>query len=222
MCGRFILTEPADALRQLFLFDERPNLGPRYNIAPTQEVPVVVAEEGVRHLRPMRWGLVPFWAKERAIGNRLINARSETAATTPAFRSAYRHRRCLVPANGFYEWQKLGKARQPWLIGREDGGAFAMAGLWERWDGVGEALFSFTILTTAANDPVRPLHDRMPVILDPADHATWLDPSDPGGAALLRPYPGGDLEAQPVSTRVNSPRHDDPSCIAPVTLPAEA
>jgi putative SOS response-associated peptidase YedK len=216
MCGRYSLTTPVEALRSLFHFEQRPNLGPRYNIAPTQDAPVVIEDNG-RRLVTMRWGLVPFFAKDPGIGNRLINARSETAARLPAFRAAFRRRRCLVPADGFYEWRKDGKTKQPFRIVRKDHGPFAMAGLWERWDrdgGEGE-LLSFTILTTDANALVAPLHDRMPVILPEAGHAAWLDPAE-DAAPLLVPHAGDDLEAYPVARHVGNPRHDDPTCIEPL------
>lgn len=215
MCGRYSLTTPVEALRALFRFEERPNLPPRWNIAPTQTAPVVI-EEGGRRLVPMRWGLVPFFAKDTSIGNRLINARSESAARLPAFRAAFRRRRCLVLADGFYEWQKRGREKQPYRIARRDRGPFAMAGLWECWGE--EELLSFTILTTAANDVVAPLHDRMPVIVPEALHATWLDPES-DATPLLVPNAGNDLEAYPVSRRVNNPRNDDAACIEPLSEP---
>ena len=218
MCGRYMLTTPVDALRQLFLFTERPNLQPRYNVAPTQDVPIVrLSREGDRReLILVRWGLVPYWAEDVAIGNRLINARAETVHKTPAFREAYQRRRCLVPADGFFEWRKDGKVRQPLLVRRQDGAPFAFAGLWERWKQPdGDVLRSCTIITCPPNALVAPVHDRMPVILDAADHAHWLDP-EAGGSDLLKPCPAEWLEAIPVSTRVNSPQNDDPECIAPL------
>jgi len=217
MCGRYLLTTPVDALSQLFRFMERPNLGPRYNIAPTQDVPIVrLSRDGARReLILARWGLVPYWADDLKMGNRLINARAETVERAPAFREAYQRRRCLVPADGFFEWQKRGKARQPLLVRRKDQAPFAFAGLWERWrQPDGQVLRSCTIVTCPPNALVAPVHDRMPVILDPADHDRWLDPAA-GGAELLRPCPADWLEALEVSPRVNSPAHDDPECLAP-------
>ena len=217
MCGRYLLTSPVDLLRQLFRFMERPNLGPRYNIAPTQEVPIVrLAREGERReLIMMRWGLVPYWAEDVKIGNRLINARAETIERTPAFREAYQRRRCLVPADGFYEWRKAGRQRQPLLIRRQDQAPFAFAGLWERWlQPDGQILRSCTIVTCPANALVAEVHDRMPVILAAEDHDRWLDPKG-DGKALLRPCPAEWLEALEVSPRVNSPANDDPECLAP-------
>jgi putative SOS response-associated peptidase YedK len=218
MCGRYLLTSPVDLLRQLFRFMERPNLGPRYNIAPTQEVPIVrLSREGDRReLLQARWGLVPYWAKDAKIGNRLINARAEAIERTPAFREAYQRRRCLVPADGFYEWRKAGKERQPLLIRRRDQAPFAFAGLWERWQQPdGQILRSCTIVTCPPNALVAEVHDRMPVILATADHDRWLDPSQGDGKALLRPCPAEWLEALAVSPRVNSPANDDPACLAP-------
>jgi putative SOS response-associated peptidase YedK len=223
MCGRYMLTSPVEALRQLFMFEQRPNLMARYNIAPTQEVPVVRltrdgGTDGGRELIMARWGLVPFWADDLSIGNRLINARCETVHSARAFREAYGRRRCLVPADGFFEWQKQGKARQPYLIRRKDGAPFAFAGLWERWRQPGATddlvVRSCTIITCPANELVAPLHDRMPVILPPEAYARWLDPGT-DGRSLLRPCPPTWLESSPVNPRINSPKHDDPACIQP-------
>lgn len=226
MCGRYTLTHPAAELARVFDFLERPNLPPRYNAAPTQELPVVRrrADAGGRELVPMRWGLVPFWADDPSIGSRMINARSETALGKASFRNAMRERRCLVPADGFYEWKAApGGARQPFRIVARDRGPFAFAGLWEVWKGpkgapLDRPLQSFTILTTTANPALRPLHERMPVILDPAAFDAWLDPGMPAGeaASLLRPCPDDWLDVYPVSTRVNAVRNDDEACIAPL------
>ena len=218
MCGRYMLTSPVEALRQLFLFEQRPNLPPRFNIAPTQDVPIVRwNRERARELALVRWGLVPFWAKDVKIGARMINARAETVATLPAFREAYRRRRCLIPADGISEWRKVGKARQPFLIKRRDGAPFALAGLWERWRVPGEeaSLHSCTIVTTSANELVAPLHDRMPVMLAPDDHENWLDP-EADGRSLLRPCLAAWLEAYPVSPKINLMRNDDAGCIQPL------
>jgi putative SOS response-associated peptidase YedK len=223
MCGRYMLTTPVDALRQLFLFTERPNLPPRYNIAPTQEVPIVRRrrEGDGRELVMARWGLVPFWADDPKIGNRLINARAETLARTRAFREAYSRRRCLVPADGFFEWQKAGKTRQPLLVRRTDRAPFAFAGLWERWRQPGGAILrSCTIITCPPNALIARVHDRMPVILAPAGHERWLDP-EIDARDLLVPCPAAWLEAVPVSPRVNSPQNDDPECIAPLAAQAD-
>jgi putative SOS response-associated peptidase YedK len=222
MCGRYLMTSPVEALRQLFTFEQRPNLMPRYNIAPTQEVPIVrLTRDGrARELIMVRWGLVPFWADDLSIGNRLINARCETVHTLRAFREAYSRRRCLVPADGFFEWQKQRKLRQPFLIRRKDQAPFAFAGLWERWrqPGADDAVVrSCTIITCPANDLVAPLHDRMPVVLAPETHGRWLDPKE-DARGLLRPCPSAWLEAFPVDRRVNSPNNDDPECIQPAVV----
>ena len=221
MCGRYSLTTPVEGIRRLFDFAALPNLPARYNIAPTQPAPVVRrGGDGRRELALLRWGLVPSWAKDASIGSRLINARAETVADKPAFRAAFKSRRCLVVADGFYEWRKLGDGKQPYRITLADGGPFAFAGLWERWaPAAGEAIESFAIVTTDANPRLRPIHDRMPVILDPAGHETWLD-GGPAALTLLRPFPGDALAVHAVDRRVNNPRHDDPACIAP--LPAGA
>jgi putative SOS response-associated peptidase YedK len=164
----------------------------------------------------MRWGLIPGWAKEPGIGNRFINARAETVASTPAFRSAFRERRCLILTDGFYEWQGQGGRKRPWCIRMRDGRPFAFAGLWERWtDPAGRAIDSCTIITTTPSDLIRPFHHRMPVILLPRDHDLWMDPGVREAARLLPllvPYPGDDLVAYPVSPLVNNPANDTPAC----------
>jgi putative SOS response-associated peptidase YedK len=169
----------------------------------------------------LRWGLVPFWAEDPKIGYRLINARAETAATKPSFRSAFKSRRCLVVADGYYEWQKLdAKMKQPFYIHMKAGKLFAFAGLWDRWTPpAGEAVESCTILTTDANELNRPIHDRMPVIVDPADFGTWLTPTEGPDVLqeLIRPYPSESMEAHPISTYVNNPRNQGPECIKPLT-----
>ena len=217
MCGRFTQAADGEIIARVFDLPEAPELSPRYNIAPTQDVAALrLAESGGRELVQLHWGLIPPWAKERAMGARMINARAETLAEKPAFRSAFRARRCLIVADGFYEWQKLGTRKQPHFIGFRDGRPFAFAGLWERWHGGGEeAVESCTIVTTEANELLAPIHDRMPVIVDPDDFAFWIDPSQKETdrlAGLLRPYPPGPLEAYPVSLLVNSPANDTPAC----------
>ena len=222
MCGRYSITTPLEAMLRLFrLSGPLPNIQARYNVAPTQDAPVVrfSADAEERELAMLRWGLIPSWAKEARIGYKMINARAETVAQKPAFRNAFRHRRCLVPADGFYEWRKLGNDKQPYRITLADGGPFAFAGLWERWQGPdGEAVDSFTIITTEANPLLRPIHDRMPVIIDPAARDMWLNiGSEVAEAAqqLLRPYPAAAMMAYPVSRRVNKPSNDDEECINP-------
>lgn len=221
MCGRFLLANPDDAIYDLFDAIEIPDLKPRYNIAPTQTVPAMRIQPGDEaiSLCHLRWGLIPSWAKDTKIGSRMINARSETAASKPAFRAAFKRRRCLIPADGYYEWAKQpGGLKQPYLIHLPSQQPFAMAGLWERWiDRSGEALESFTILTTDANESVATLHHRMPVIMPREHFVQWLDPAfvDPKRVeSLLTDSP--QLIAYPVSTQVNNPRNDDPSCIEPL------
>ena len=222
MCGRFTLTDPDQALAVQFNLPLIPDLAPRYNIAPTQPVAAVRvgSEGGGREGALLRWGLIPFWARDPSIGARLINARSETVAEKPAFRAAFRRRRCLVVADGFYEWQKVDGGKQPFFIRLRQGRPFAFAGLWELWQGEeGPAIESCTLLTTQPNDLIRPLHDRMPVILSPHDYDLWLDPKvqQPDRLEpLLRAYPSTEMEAWAVSRRVNSPAHDDPRCIEPL------
>ena len=213
MCGRYALTTPPDVLAALFELTKLPALKPRYNIAPTQSVPIVRdGPDGGREMTVVRWGLIPSWAKDPAISGRMINARSETASEKPAFRAAFRHRRCIVPADGFYEWRKLDGGKQPYYIGRADGRPMALAGLWESWtnhENAGEMIESCAILTTSANETISELHDRMPVILEPESIAAWLNPAAEGTAALaelLEPAAAGVLEFFPVSRRVNSPR----------------
>ena len=221
MCGRYSLTSPLEAVRQLFDVTGGGNLAPRYNIAPTQTVPVVRRDDAApsgRKLAQLTWGLVPSWAKDPTMGARLINARAETVAEKPSFRSAYRRRRCLVPADGFYEWKKEDGGKQPYRIAFADNRPFAFAGLWEHWQGRdGSEIESFTIITTEASDQLRPIHHRMPVILDPEAHGPWLDVESGDGAALLKPYAGAELDAYPVSRHVNSPKNDDAECIEPIS-----
>ena len=224
MCGRFTLTVSARVLADLFGVEDLPDVRPRYNIAPTQSVLMV---RGTSEAQPefgeARWGLIPGWAKDAKIGARMINARAETVADKPAFRSALRRRRCLIPSDGFYEWRKLAGGKQPYLIRFTDGSPFAFAGLWERWhDSDGQAIDSCTIITTTPNDLVAHLHDRMPVILPSRHHSEWLgsDTFAPERLAeLLQPCPASGMEAYPVSKRVNNPANDDSRCIARIDEP---
>lgn len=220
MCGRYLLHAPLEKLQRAFGFAERPNLRARYNIAPSQEIAIVrkSAYGGARELAMVRWGLIPFWSKDPKIAYRCINARAEGIAGKPAFREAFRRRRCLVLADGFFEWAKLdgGKGKQPILIRPRSGEPMAFAGLWERWNGAEGEVQSATIVTGAPNGLVSPIHDRMPVILDPADYDRWLDPSLPDAEALLHPCPAELLEAVPVSKRVNAPANDDERLIEPL------
>jgi putative SOS response-associated peptidase YedK len=222
MCGRFTLTDPDADLAVQFNLPEIPNLQPRYNIAPTQPVAAVRlnVESAMREMVLFHWGLIPFWAKDPGIGARMINARAETAAEKPAFRAAFKRRRCLVVADGFYEWQKQNGAKQPFFIFLRNRRPFAFAGLWEHWEGSdGSVVESCTLLTTAPNDLVRPLHNRMPVILHPADYDLWLDLEVQDAAPLqplLRPFPAAEMDAYPVSRRINRPDNDDPGVIEPL------
>lgn len=222
MCGRFTLGTPAQTLQQIFELPEVPQLPPRYNIAPSEAVATVrIPEQNAeRELALLRWGLIPPWAKEPEIGNRMINARSETVANSPAYRQAFRRRRCLIPADGFYEWQRVDRRKQPFYLRMRDGSPFAFAGLWEQWRAHdGPPVETCTILTTEPSELLRPIHDRMPVILDPADWELWLDPAvrEPDRLLpLLRPYTADKMEAYPVGQLVNNPANDLPDCIAPL------
>lgn len=222
MCGRFTLFEADKILSKEFGVSGFPPLSPRYNIAPSQPVAAVrAAPAGAgRELALLRWGLIPSWSKDPAIGNRLINARAETAREKPSFRNAFRRHRCLIPASGFYEWQRQERGKQPYFVRMRDGRPFAFAGLWDRWESADEgAIETCTILTTAPNAVLAPIHDRMPVILPPAEYARWLDPSlrdTDSLAPLLVPFPPDDILAFPVSPRVNPPTIDDEKCIAPL------
>jgi putative SOS response-associated peptidase YedK len=220
MCGRFSLTLSSEDLLEYFLLSEGYNLEPRYNIAPSQEITAVRLEEGQRRLVSLHWGLIPFWADDRKIGYRTINARSETAHKSPAFRAAFRSRRCLIPATGFFEWDKLQGSRQPFFIYRTDGKPMTFAGLWEHWeDKEGkEFIESCTILTTDAAEPVARLHDRMPVILEPGDFDLWLDPQEQNLEQLrnlMHPTEQGVLSMHPVSRYVNKAGNVGEKCLEP-------
>jgi len=227
MCGRFTLrARPADVAR-LFDVSDLPEFSPRYNVSPSQ--PVAVIRNRPHHPRRkesgsrrefvfLRWGLLPSWAGEDALSQNMINARSETVSEKPAFRAAFRYRRCLVPADGFYEWQVQGKAKQPYFIHRPDDQVFAIAGMWESWEGPAGVLETCAILTTTANAALNPIHHRMPVLLPRETHALWLDPEVQSLELLqplLVPRPPDELSAQPVSSVVNHARHDAPDCLDP-------
>ncbi len=219
MCGRYTLKTPVERLAEEFGFDDSSvELPPNYNVAPTQEVAVVLAENGHRRLELLRWGLIPSWADDPGIGSRMINARSETAPEKPSFRRAFRERRCLIPADGFYEWKRVNGGKQPFYIHMKEERPFAFAGLWESWkeDG-GPEVRSCAILTTRPNALAREIHDRMPVILPAGSYAAWLDPEAEKEelVALLAPYPEDEMEAYPVSRFVNSPQNNDPRCVEP-------
>jgi putative SOS response-associated peptidase YedK len=224
MCGRYELHSSPVAIALAFGLAHPPHVDPHYNIAPTNDVPIVrVGNDGHRELVRMRWGLVPRWAKDPSIGARMINARGETLADKQSFRTAYRRHRCLLPADGFYEWRAVTPGhgepprRQPQHIGMADGSLFGLAGIYERWlSEEGEVLDTCAIVTTEANALLAPIHDRMPLIVAPEHYARWLDPANAEVADLIAPYSSEAMAYYPVSTRVNSVRHDDASLIAPV------
>jgi putative SOS response-associated peptidase YedK len=226
VCGRFAFYSPAEAVSRLFAAETTSDLPPRYNIAPTQLAPVVrLDQDSVRRLYLLRWGLIPFWAKDPSIGNRMINARAETVASKPAFRQAFRKRRCLILADGFYEWQKAGRGKIPWFISAPSGEPFAMAGLWESWQAGGdEPLQTCTILTTEAGSSLAHIHHRMPVVLGSEGVQQWLDPNmDEERLRLLadeaRRAP---LEAVRVSRQVNNPENEGPDLVRPAENQASA
>lgn len=219
MCGRFTLTTPASLITQLFHLSSIPDLEPRYNVAPSQTIATVAIpskQEG-RQFQWMRWGLIPSWAKDEKIGYRTINARVETLAEKPSFRTAIKQRRCLIVADGFYEWKSEGKKKQPYYFQLQEGQVFAFAGLWDKWQSpAGESIVSCTIITTEANEVVRPVHERMPVILPEKDWDAWLDLSltEPQEILpLLKPYASEVMQVNPVSLKVNSPAHEGRDCI---------
>lgn len=224
MCGRFSLHAPIDDLRSLLNVPARGaifDLLPRYNITPSQEVAAVRIEGGERRLVLLRWGLVPFWANDPATGYKTINARAEKVHQSPAFRAAFRSRRCIVPASGFFEWDKAGGTRQPFNITRADGQLMALAGLWEHWeDEEGKTVIeSCAVLTTEANEEVARLHNRMPVILEPGDFDLWLDPDEHRPERLrplLYPAPAGTLTMYPVSSYVNKATNEGKRCVEAV------
>ena len=222
MCGRFTLFEADKILSKEFGVSGFPPQSPRYNIAPSQPIAAVRAAPAGsgRELALLRWGLIPSWSKDPAIGNRLINARAETANEKPSFRNAFRRHRCLIPSNGFFEWQRQERGKQPYFVRMRDERLFAFAGLWERWGSPEEGIIeTCTILTTAANAVLAPIHNRMPVILPTTVYDYWLDLSLLNTdllAPLLVPFPPEEMLALPVSPRVNAPTVDDENCIAPL------
>jgi putative SOS response-associated peptidase YedK len=219
MCGRYTLRTPVEKLAEEFGFDNSSiELPPNYNVAPTQGVAAVLEEDGQRHLEVLRWGLIPPWADDPQVGSRMINARAETAPEKPSFRRAFRERRCLIPADGFYEWKRMNGGKQPYYIHMKEGRPFAFAGLWESWkDDGGPEIRSCTILTTKPNALAGEIHDRMPVILPTGSYDVWLDHESERDElyGLLAPYPEDEMEAYPVSRFVNSPSNNDPRCIEP-------
>ena len=220
MCGRYTLHHKPAEIEERFEVDfDNSDFTPRYNIAPSQMI-ATIRQTDTREVALCKWGLIPFWAKDPAIGNKMINAKAETLAEKPSFKNALAKRRCLIPADGFYEWKKQGKTpSKPIYIRRRDNGLFAFAGLWETWKTPeGDKLQSCTIVTTEPNELIAKFHHRMAVILRPEDEATWLDPKNSATDVLplLKPYPPEELEAFEVSRAVNTPSVDDASCIAPV------
>lgn len=221
MCGRYTLSLSGETIADVFDLADIPNVAPHYNIAPTQPVPVIRAVAGLeREFTYLNWGLIPSWSKDPGIGSRLINARAETAAEKPSFRSAFKRRRCLLVADGFYEWHRSPDGKQPYYFHLNEHQPFGFAGLWEHWeDGAGDVIESCTILTTEANDVLRPVHDRMPVILNRKDYDLWLDPEmqQPDRLQpLLRPYSADAMTSYPVSSTVNNPRNDTAACTQPL------
>jgi len=218
MCGRYFLSSPMEAIAVQFECEAQTGFAPRYNLAPTAVVPVVLATSAGRVVTLHRWGLVPSWSKDPALGARLANARAETAADKPSFRAPFRRGRCIIPADGFYEWQaRPGGPKQPFCIRAADGSILAFAGLRDTWEGPDGALETCAILTTSANGLMAPIHDRMPVILAPADYAAWLDPDGVPERlkAMLRPCPEGFLRVYPVGPRVGNVRNEGPELAEP-------
>jgi len=221
MCGRYNIITDAQALYDAYQVEAELAGGrlARYNVAPATDQLVILCEDGRRAARWHRWGLIPRWAKDPAIAYKTINARGESVAAKPAFRAAFRQRRCLVPASGFYEWKVQDGGKQPYLIRPRGGGLLSFAGLWEIWAGPEGEVRSFTIITTEPNELMATLHNRMPVILHPSDYARWLDPAPQTPAdlqPLLRPFPAEDMSAHPVGTLVNSPGNDRAELVVPV------
>ena len=219
MCGRFAIAYTMGLFARFGVKEDLPEVGPRFNIAPTQTVPIILGD-GSRKAVLMRWGLVPFWAKNPKIGNRLINARAESVSTKPSFRASLKKRRCVVPATGFYEWTRNGKTRTPLYVHMKDDSFFGLAGLYDKWRKPdGSTLLTFTIITTRPNSALEKIHNRMPVILRPDQEETWLSEGELPAktlSSLFKPYPSRPIEAYEVSTAVNSPANDSPELIKPL------
>ena len=213
MCGRFALFD----LKEHFKIDHSfVEVSPNYNVTPSQEIPVIIREDGENKLVDFHWGLVPFWAKDKSIGNRLINARMETVSEKPAFRAAFKKRRCLIPANGFYEWKDSDGNKQPFYITAVSDEPFAFAGLWEVWDKEDQPYKSCLLITTESSVSIQPIHDRMPVILKSAYHEKWISPDSKDPIEILTEGMMTEFKSYPVSKKVNKPEHNEPDCIEPV------
>jgi len=221
MCGRFVITSPPTALRQIFGYSEQPNFPPRFNVAPTQPIPVIIVENGARHFRLMRWGLLPSWVKDPRKFTLLINARSETVREKPAFKNAIKRRRCLIPADGYYEWHTVENRKRPYFIHRSDGASMSFAGVAETWMGPnGEELDTVAIVTAAASADLAVLHHRVPVAIRPGDFERWLDcrAHDADDVMMLLAAPDeGEFAWHEVSTRVNRVANDDAQLVLPIT-----
>jgi putative SOS response-associated peptidase YedK len=226
MCGRYTITAAPEVVRTLFHYEEQPNFPPRFNIAPTQPIAIVRLVDGKRQFALVRWGLLPSWVKDPKSFALLINARGESVCEKPAFRAAMKRRRCLIPADGFYEWKSVAGRKQPFYVRAKSGAPFAFAGLWETWTGPnGEELDTAAIVTTRANRTLAPIYDRMPVVVPPEAFDLWLDCTKVDAitaAALIAPAPENFFEAYPVSTAVNRTANDSPKLVEPLTAPAEA
>ena len=219
MCGRYVLFTCSEELISYFGLDSSTGYGPHYNIAPSASVPVIrQSPQGQRVADLLRWGLIPNWSKDPMVGARLNNARAESITEKPSFRSAYRQRRCLIPANGFYEWQEVpGEKKQPWYIHLKGDMPMAMGGLWESWiDPAGEIVRTFCVVTTSSNDVMQPIHERMPVIIAEENWATWLNPKNYDVGAMLAPYDAAAMEAWPVSRRVSRASEEGEELILPL------
>ena len=225
MCGRYVITSAPEAIKALFRYQELPNFPPRFNVAPSQPIPIVRLADGKRQFALVRWGLLPSWVKDPKTFTLLINARGESVIDKPAFRAAMKRRRCLIPADGFYEWQADGSRKQPYFIRLKSGQPMAFAGLWECWTGPnGEELETAAIVTTEANRALGHIHDRMPVILAPDAFDLWLNCAEVDAqtaAALIAPAPDSLFEAYPVSTDVNRVANDNAKLVEPVVVGAE-
>lgn len=216
MCGRYTLTKPFKSILAHFnIAENEVDFRERFNIAPTQTAPVIIAGGNGNELRGFRWGLIPSWAKDQTMGSGLINARAETVHQKPGFKNSFKDKRCLVPADGFIEWQKKGKDKLPIYCYLQTRGLFAFAGLWAEWNGPDGVVRSYSIITTQANSLLREFHDRMPVMLSPGDCGAWLDPGSPEDnlRALLTPFPADFMQTRRISKAINSPKNDRPDCL---------